>query len=186
MDKESKKRKEIGKDKAPNVYWLLSGAFLTLFSIGVIIFTATDTYCRAGGVVCSGKNWGAYIGVLLGLLAITLSFLEGRLTNTLKAKTRGHKKGCGLIYFGLVLVVISTIFAIIGFNSKSLNPSGVAVSPGFAMTMTAVPVAIAGAIIFGFGLYASKKDKVFNSALWPILTSIYVIGIIAMIFLIFF
>lgn len=186
MDKESKKRKEIGKDKAPNVYWLLSGAFLTLFSVGVIIFTATNTYCHGREAMCASENWGAYIGVLLGLLAITLSFLEGRLINTSKAKTRGHKKGRGLIYFGLVLVIISTILAIIGFNSKSLNPSGVAVSPGFAMTMAAAPIAIAGAIIFGFGLYASKKDKVFNSALWPILTSIYVIGIIAMIFLIFF
>ena len=166
--------------------WLAGGITLTLFSIGVIIFATTNAYCRGGEAICASKRLGAYIGVLLGLLAITLGFLESRLINTLKAKTRGHKKGCGLIYFGLVLVIISTILAIIGLNSKSLNPSGVAVSPGFAMTMAAVPVAIAGAAIFGFGIYASKKGETSNFAIHPILTSIYIIGLIAMVFLIFF
>lgn len=166
--------------------WLVGGIVLLFFSIGVIIFATTNAYCRGGEAICASKRWGAYIGVSLGLLAITLSFLEVRLINTLKAKTRGHKKGCGLIYFGLVLVIISTILAIIGFNSKSLNSSGVAVSPGFAMTMAAAPVAIAGAIIFGFGLYASKKGETSNFAIHPILTSIYIIGLIAMVFLIFF
>ena len=186
MDKESKKRKEIGKDKAPNVYWLLSGAFLTLFSVGVIIFTTTDTYCRAGEAVCSSKNWGAYIGILIGVLAIVLSFLEGKLMNLTKTKKRDRKNNRGLIYFGVILAAISIILAIIGFNSKSLNPSGAAMTLGVAMTIISVPLAIAGAIIVCFGIYASKKEKSSNSALQSILTSIYVIGIIAMIFLIFF
>ena len=186
MDKESKKRKEIGKDKAPNVYWLLSGAFLTLFSVGVIIFTATNTYCQAGEAVCSSKNWGAYIGIFLGILAIFLSFLKDRITVIEKKKVHNQKRSRGLVYFGLTLILVGIILAIIGLNNKFLNPSGAAMTPGAAMTIISVPLTVAGATIVGFGVYASKKDKVFNSALWPILTSIYVIGIIAMVFLIFF
>lgn len=106
--------------------------------------------------------------------------------NLAKTKKRDRKNNRGLIYFGVILAAISIILAIIGFNSKSLNPSGAAMTPGAAMTIISVPLAIAGAIIVGFGIYASKKEKSSNSVLQPILTSIYVIGIIAMIFLISF
>lgn len=159
---------------------------MTLFSIGVIIFTTISVDCRAGEAVCSSKNWGAYIGIFLGILAIFLSFLKDRITVIEKRKAHNQKRGRGLVYFGLTLTLIGIILAIIGLNNKSLNPSGAAMTPGAAMTIISVPLAIAGAIIVGFEVYASKKDKVFNSALWPILTSIYVIGIIAMVFLIFF
>lgn len=159
---------------------------MTLFSIGVIIFATTNAYCRGGEAMCASKNWGAYIGIFLGILAIFLSFLKDRVTVIEKKKAHNQKRGRGLVYFGLALILIGIILAIIGLNNKFLNPSGTAMTPGAAMTIISVPLTIAGAAILGFGVYASKKDKVFNSALWPILTSIYVIGIIAMVFLIFF
>ena len=166
--------------------WLAGGITLTLFSIGVIIFATTNAYCRGGEAMCASKNWGAYIGIFLGILAIFLSFLKDRITIIKKKKAHNQKRGRGLVYFGLTLILIGIIFAIIGLNNKFLNPSGAAMTPGAAMTIISVPLTVAGATIVGFGAYASKKDKVFNSALWPILTSIYVIGIIAMVFLIFF
>lgn len=169
-----------------NIFWFLSGIILALFSIGVIVFTAISVDCRAGEAVCSSKNWGAYIGIFLGILAIILSFLKDRITVVEKKKAHNQKRGRGLVYFGLTLILIGIILAIIGLNNKFLNPSGAAMTPGAAMTIISVPLTVAGATIVGFGVYASKKDKVFNSALWPILTSIYVIGIIAMVFLIFF
>lgn len=136
--------------------------------------------------MCTSKNWGAYIGIFLGILAIFLSFLKDRTTVIEKKKAHNQKRGRGLVYFGLTLILIGIILAIIGLNNKFLNPSGAAMTPGAAMTIISVPLTIAGATIVGFGVYAFKEDKVFNSALWPILTSIYVIGIIAMFFLIFF
>ena len=136
--------------------------------------------------MCASKRWGAYIGIFLGILAIFLSFLKDRTTVIEKKKAHNQKRGRGLVYFGLTLILIGIILAIIGLNNKFLNPSGAAMTPGAAMTIISVPLAIAGAIIVGFGIYASKKEKSSNSALQPILTTIYVIGIIAMIILICF
>lgn len=169
-----------------NALWLAGGITLTLFSICVIIFATTNADCRGGEAMCASKNWGAYIGIFLGILAIFLSFLKDRITVIEKKEAHNQKRGRGLVYFGLTLILIGIILAIIGLNNKILNPSGAAITPDAAMTIISVPLTVAGAIIVGFGVYTSKKDKVFNSALWPILTSIYVIGIIAMVFLIFF
>ena len=186
MREKSGMNEKTKKVTAFNIFWFLSGIILSFFSIGVIIFTAISVDCMAGEAVCSSKNLGAYIGIFLGILAIFLSFLKDRITVIEKKKAHNQKRGRGLVYFGSTLILIGIILAIIGLNNKFLNPSGAAMTPGAAMTIISVPLTVAGATIVGFGVYASKNEKSSNSALRPILTSIYVIGIIAMIVLIYF
>lgn len=166
----------------PKIPWLIGGIVLLLFSIGVIIFAATNAYCRGGEAICASKRWGAYIGVLLGILAILTGLLGDRIIFQKKQKSKNSKTGCSLAAFGLILVAISIFLAIAGMNKVfSLDPY---INAG--STILAVPVAIAGGIITGFGIYNCEKSKSSSTLFRPILSSIFVIGIVAMIFLVFF
>ena len=72
---------------------------------------------------------------------------------------RNNNKGRGIVIFGLSLIAISIIMALIGFGNKTLNPSGVAVSPGAAMIIFATQIAPVGIIITGIGIYISSKHR---------------------------
>lgn len=162
--------------------WLAGGITLTLFSIGVIIFATTNAYCRGGEAICVSKRWGAYIGVLLGILAIFTGLLGDRMISQKKQKVNNPRRGYGLAAFGLILIATGIFLAIAGMNEVfSVSPY---INAG--MTILAVPIAIAGGIVTGFGIYNCKKLKTSGFVFRPILTSIFVIGIVAMIFLIFF
>lgn len=74
-------------------------------------------------------------------------------------KANNTLKHHGLTIFGSSLIVISILLAIIGFNSKALNPSGAAVTPGSAMVILAIPITLAGIAITGFGIYSSIRSQ---------------------------
>ena len=153
-----------------------------LFSIGVIIFATTNAYCRGGEAICASKRLGAYIGVLLGILAIFTGLLGDRMISQKKQKANNPRGGYGLAAFGLTLIATGIFLAIVGMNEVfSVSPY---INAG--MTILAVPIAIAGGIVTGFGVYNCKKLKTSGFVFRPILTSIFIIGIVAMIFLFFF
>ena len=145
--------------KNRGILWLIMGISIILFSIGILVFTATNSRCQIGPAMCSAKNWSAYVGFFLGAIAILQFLLIFLKKNQSKIITSIYNNRYGLLTFGIFIIISSIILATIGFTNESLNPSGAAMTPGAAMVISAIPVAIAGVLITCFGIYCSNKAK---------------------------
>lgn len=159
--------------------WLIAGIALIIFSIMVLIYTFTNKFCQIGPAICNNKKIGAYIGIFLGIVAIIFSFHNYyNLPKRKNKKTNYH----WLTFFGIELIIIGIIMAPFGFDKKLLNPSGAAVSPGFALIGMATLIALAGIIIAMIGACITKSTKNNGKDSHPIVISLFAIGTIVMIY----
>lgn len=164
-----------------SIIWLLLGIILIIVSIGILIYTASNERCQLGPAMCSSKNWSTCIGFVLGIITISQFFvLNSRKNQTTNTYT--NKNHYRLIVPGILILVVSAIMVLIGFN-PSLNSSGAAVTPGAGMVILAIPTAIAGITIACVGIYYNIKYKIHpERENHPILSAIFFIGVIFMIF----
>ncbi len=153
---------------------LIAGIALILFSIGIFIYTSTNSICKIGPAMCGSKEWAADIGLFLGLLAIILSFCNFNKNGKETVSKRNPKRLNGLTIFGIILIIISIAMAIVGFGNNTYTLAAAVFSA--TMILLAVPVAVAGIAITSIGVYNAIKHKKSH----PILVSIFVIGIVTM------
>ena len=165
--------------------WLIAGIILIIFSISTLIHAFTNNTCQTGPAMCSGKRIGAYIGIFLSIYSIIMAFYYFLSDNKPQITPQNNNKHHGLIVFGSLLIVVSIIMITIGLSSKALNNPPGALTTGFAMVISAIPIALSGGALTCFGIYNIKKQKT-NKESHPVTTSNFIVGIVAMLFFIFF